>query len=229
MEHASDVPTTLPPAIDATLPHRAVQAPNYEEILLRDKEFALDETSLFFEDKGAVKATLRKIASRLNELGVPYAVVGGMALNYHGYVRATVDVDLLVTRDGLKTIHERLEGLGYLPPFAGSKQLRDTEYGVKVEFLVTGEYPGDGKPKPIAFPDPDTVSITTRGIRIINLPALLELKLASGMTGRGRRKDLSDVQEVIKVLGLKEDYVEKLNPYVQDQFRELWAEVQDGD
>ena len=34
------------------------------------------------------------------------------------------DVDILVTREGLKTIHERLEGLGYVPPFTGSKNLR---------------------------------------------------------------------------------------------------------
>lgn len=208
----------------------AISIPNYEELLLRDKELALDQASLFFEDKGVVKATLRKIASRLNELGIPYAVVGGMALNYHGYQRVTVDVDLLVTRESLQTIHDKLEGLGYLPPFAGSKQLRDTEHGVKVDFLVTGEYPGDGKPKPIAFPDPAKVAgVEVASIRFINLPSLLELKLASGMTGRARRKDLSDVQEVIKVLRLEEDFAEKLDPYVRDQFRELWSEAQDAD
>ena len=72
----------------------------------------------------------------------------------HGYRRFTEDVDLLVTREGLKEIHRKLEGLGYLPPFQGSKNLRDTEHGVKIEFLVTGEFPGDGKPKPVAFPAP---------------------------------------------------------------------------
>lgn len=33
-----------------------------------------------------------------------------------------------------------------VPPFAGSMRLRDTATGVKVEFLTTGDYPGDGKP-----------------------------------------------------------------------------------
>ena len=50
-----------------------------------------------------------------------------MALDAHGFRRLTVDVDILVTREGLKAIHERLEGLGYVPPFTGSKNLRDTE------------------------------------------------------------------------------------------------------
>ena len=47
--------------------------------------------------------------------------------------------NLPVTPDQLQEIHRRLDGLGYLPPFAGSKNLRDTEYGVRIEFLVTGD------------------------------------------------------------------------------------------
>ena len=55
----------------------------------------------------------------------------------------------------LSAIHAKLEGLGYVPPFSGSKNLRDTEHGVRIEFLIAGEFPGDGKPKPVAFPEPE--------------------------------------------------------------------------
>src|SRR5207237_4177136 len=115
----------------------------------------------------------------------------------HGYERFTTDIDILVTPEGLKKIHERLEGRGYLPPFTGRKHLRDTDSGVKIEFLTTGDYPGDGKPKPVAFPEPAQVSVEIQGMRFINLAALVELKLASGMTNPGRLKDLADVQELI--------------------------------
>ena len=37
--------------------------------------------------------SLRQIAAKLHEIGVPYAVGGGMALVAHGYDRTTVDVD----------------------------------------------------------------------------------------------------------------------------------------
>jgi hypothetical protein len=106
-----------------------------------------------------------------------------MALDAHGFRRLTVDVDILVTRDGLRTIHEKLEGLGFVPPFEGSKNLRDTEHGVRIEFLLAGGYPGDGKPKPVAFPDPAKVGVEIDGIRYLRLSSLIELKLASGMTG----------------------------------------------
>ena len=181
---------------------------------------------MHFEEKSAVHKALQKITRRLEELGVSYAVVGGMAMFLHGYRRFTEDVDLLVTREGLAEVHRQLEGLGYVPPFSGSKQLRDTEDGVRIEFLVTGDYPGDGKPKPVAFPDPAQSSIELNGIRCLELPKLIELKLASGMTNPGRLKDLADVQELIRTLHLKEELADQLNPFVQQKYRELWAAVQ---
>src|SRR5205085_1476634 len=99
--------------------------PDFEQQLAQDSRWALSEGSLFFEGKGAVQRTLTKITKRLRELGIPYAVVGGMALFQHGLRRFTEDVDMLVTAESLREIHERLEGLGYLPPFAHSKNLRD--------------------------------------------------------------------------------------------------------
>ena len=145
----------------------------------------MSQGSLFFEGKGAVQEALLKIARRLDQLGVPYCVAGGMALFQHGYRRFTEDVDILVTREGLREIHSGLDGLGYLPPFPRSKNLRDTENGVRIEFLIAGDYPGDGKPKPVAFPDPDSAGEIVEGIRFLSLPRLIELKLASGMTNRG--------------------------------------------
>jgi hypothetical protein len=122
-------------------------------------------------------------------------------------------------------VHAALEGLGYLPPFAGSKHLRDTTTGVRIEFLVAGQFPGDGKPKPVAFPDPERAATQINGINYISLPTLLEMKLASGMTNAGRLKDLADVQELIRILKLPRNTAEKLNLYVQPKFIELWDGV----
>ncbi len=180
---------------------------------------------MHFEKDSAVHKTLYKISQRLAEHGISYAVVGGMAMFFHGYRRFTEDVDILVTRAGLDEIHAKLEGLGYVPPFAGSKQLRDAESGVRIEFLIAGEYPGDGKPKPIDFPSPAEVSTNIDGISFIKLPRLLELKLASGMTGAGRLKDLADVQELIKTLNLPREMAESLHTFVRAKYLELWDDT----
>jgi hypothetical protein len=199
--------------------------PIYEELLNRDPRWALNEGSQHFEESSAVFKALHNITSRLKDLGIPYVVVGGMALFRHGLRRFTEDVDLLVTKDDLKVIHAKLAGLGYLPPFTNSKHLRDTQLGVKIEFLTTGDYPGDGKPKPVSFPDPRSVSFEAEGINYIHLPKLVELKLASGMTNPGRLKDLSDVLELIKTLNLPIDFADQLDAFVQGKFKELWSEA----
>src|SRR5438128_1099837 len=102
----------------------------YEQLLDRDPGWALREGSMHFEKGSAVHKTLEKIAHRLDELHVPYAVAGGMALFVHGYRRFTEDVAILVTREGLQEIHHALKGLGYVAPFSGSRNLRDADSGV---------------------------------------------------------------------------------------------------
>ena len=201
------------------------KVPSYEELLNRDARWALSEGSRHFEEKSAVFTALHKVGQRLKSLGIPYAVVGGMALFRHGLRRFTEDVDILVTKEDLKTIHAALEGLGYLQPFTNSKHLRDTELGVRIEFLTTGDYPGDGKKKPVSFPDPRTVAFEAEGLSYIHLNKLVELKLASGMTNVGRLKDLSDVLELIKVLDLPIEFANQLDPYVAGKFKELWKEA----
>jgi hypothetical protein len=201
----------------------------YEQRLRVERDWSMDEGDRHFQHDSAVFKTLRKIARRLASLGIPYAVAGGMSLDAHGFRRLTVDVDILVTREGLKTIHQELEGLGYVPPFTGSKNLRDTEHGVRIEFLIAGEFPGDGKPKPVAFPEPDRAGIEIGGIRFLALPKLVELKLASGMTGGiNRMKDLTDVVELIKTLSLPAEFAEELNPYVRDKYLEFWRGIQEA-
>jgi len=111
----------------------------YEQLLKRDRRRGFLEGSMHFERESAVHKSLERIVRRLEELGIPYAIAGAMAMFFHGYERFTTDVDILVTKEGLRQIHERLEDLGYVPPFKGSKQLRDTESGVRIEFLTTGD------------------------------------------------------------------------------------------
>lgn len=199
----------------------------YETQLDQDLRRALQEGSRHFEEASAVHQALRKITKRLDELGVAYAVAGGMALFLHGYRRFTEDVDILVTRVGLRLIHDRLEGRGHAAPFPGSKNLRDADSGVRIKFLVAGDYPGDGKPKPVAFPDPATARVEKEGVGYLSLPKLIELKLASGLTNPLRLRDIVDVQELITILPLTEAFADQLDPFVRPKYLELWKLVRE--
>ena len=178
----------------------------------------------FFAGKGMVNNALTNIVRKLDELGIDYALIGAVALNQHGYRRFTEDIDLLLTREGLERFHNELVGLGYRPAFEGS-QFRSTAENVRLEIVTAGEYPGDGQPKPVKFPEPSNAAIEIEGIRTITLEKLIELKLASGISALHCLKDLADVQELIKVKALGSDFANNLDPSVRDKFLELQRAV----
>src|SRR4051812_42560315 len=115
---------------------------------------ALENARRFFVGEADVQKALRKLVEVLHHERIPYAIAGALALNAYGYERVTVDVDVLLTREGLADFKAKYLGRGYSEKFKGSRGVRDTEHGVNVDVLVSGEFPGDGKPKPVAFPDP---------------------------------------------------------------------------
>jgi len=189
---------------------------------------AVREAERFFMAEGAVHRALEKLVGLLAAGRIPYALVGAMALNEYGYRRVTVDVDILLTRDGLEAFKRAHLGRGYLEKLPGSRGMRDTEHGVDIDVVLAGEFPGDGKPKPVAFPDPATAVEGAR-VRLLPLPRLIELKLASGMSAPHRLRDLADVLEVIRLQHLPEDFTAQLDPFVRDKFRELWQAAQHAD
>jgi hypothetical protein len=172
---------------------------------------------------------MHELGRRLESLGVPYAIAGAMALNAYGYERVTKDVAVLLTRDGLERAKRELLGRGYVEKFPGSRGMRDTVNGVAIDVLIAGDFPGDGKPKPIAFPDPGDVAVGGPDIAFLPMTILIELKLASGMTAPHRLKDLADVLELIRVNRLPADFGSGLHVYVRDKFEELWAAAQGGE
>jgi hypothetical protein len=195
----------------------------YESELGSSFDLVLREAEELYQGEGRLKKTYERLAKCLDELGIPYSIVGGYALILHGVRRFTEDIDLLVSKEGLDRLHKKLIGRGYVRVSSESRNLRDVETGVQIEFLVTGEFPGDGKPKPVAFPDPQVVEETREGIKVINLKSLIELKLASGMTAKARLQDLADVQRLIEKHHLTSDFAEQLHPYVRGKFLELLA------
>ena len=186
----------------------------------------MHDSDAFFRGEGAVHESGFRVAEGLRKRGIDFAVVGALALFHSGYRRFTEDVDLLVTREGLAAVHDALVGLGYLPKFAGSKALRDTSTGVTIDFLVTGDFPGDGKPGPLAFPDPAGNFTMIDGLPVLKLPRLVELKLASGLTGGlNRLKDTADIVEAVKRIPLDESLAPELHPYVRAKYLEIVAAV----
>jgi hypothetical protein len=203
----------------------------YEQRLRQGGELMLREAGAYFAGASALHVTLHRLAERLQAEGVAYALIGGLAMAEHGYARLTEDIDLVLTPAGLDAFSQRLVGRGYRPAFQGArKTFRDADTGVRIEVLTSGEYPGDGLPKPVAFPDPDLPGVVVEidGVRVIALDRLIELKLASGLSAPHRLRDLADVQDLIVRLDLPLSLAETLDASVRAKYAELWKQAQAG-
>ena len=190
---------------------------------------AYQEGLRFFMGKGILNETLRRVTKDLENHQIDYSVIGAVALNQHGYRRFTEDIDLLMTKEGLEKFRDELIGKGYRPAFKGATKIfRTTQENVTVEVITSGEFPGDGKPKPVVFPNPSKYQTEIDGVKTLILEKLIELKLASGMTAPHRLKDLADVQELIKLKNLSAEFADKLNLFVREKFLELQTAVENA-
>jgi hypothetical protein len=100
-----------------------------------------------------------------------------------------------------------------------SRRFTDRKTGITLDVLVTGLFPGSGRPGPLAFPDPRQVSERIEGIVYVNLAALVELKLAAR-----RWRDFADVVELIRCNDLDESFQERLHPSVRGDYIECLEE-----
>ncbi len=190
---------------------------------------AYQEGLRFFMGEGILNDTLRRVTKDLENHQIDYSVIGAVALNQHDYRRFTEDINLLLTKEGLEKFRNELIGKGYRPAFEGATKIfRTTQENVTVEVITSGEFPGDGKPKPVVFPNPSKYQTEIDGVKTLILEKLIELKLASGMTALHRLKDLADVQELIKLKNLSAEFADKLNLFVREKFLELQTAVENA-
>lgn len=180
----------------------------------------LKEIDMFFQRRDPVHQTMRRTAQRLGKAGISYAIVGGMALNAHRYERTTKDVDFLLTPAGLEAFRSQFVGKFYEQVSGRPRRFTDRANGVTIDILVTGRFPGLGKPGPIAFPDPATVSEVIDKHSIVNLPTLVQLKLAAR-----RWRDFADVVELIRFNKLDEALLPQLHASVRQDFIECLEEM----
>src|SRR5262245_49396134 len=179
----------------------------------------LKEISMFIQGRDQVHKTMRRLVKRLEKAGIPYAVMGGMAVNAHKYQRTTADLDVLLTPEGFEEFKKRFVPKHYGTVEGRARRFTDCTNDIGLDILLTGRYPGSGKPGPIVFPNPDDVSESVNEVRVIDLVTLIQLKLAAR-----RHRDFGDVVELIRVNELDESFGDRLHPSVRSDYIECLEE-----
>jgi hypothetical protein len=174
---------------------------------------------MFFQGTDPVHRTMDRVTDRLREAGLDYAIVGGMAVNAHRYHRTTADVDFLLRREDLEAFIERFVPVEFERLPGRPRRFLDPTTDVTFDVLVTGLFPGSGKPGPITFPNPSAVNQEIDGRYVIKLVNLIELKLAAG-----RYQGFADVVALVRENNLDESFARQLHSQVRSDYIECLEE-----
>ena len=175
-----------------------------------------------------VVAAMTKLADKLEAAGIDYCVMGGNALHVHGYTRATIDVDVLMTSEGRDKFVELYVGRGFTPRFAGGNtKFLSTVDGVPIDILLSGSFPGNTQTT-VAFPKPEEISYEEsyeglplgKTVKFVDLKNLINLKLVSyADLPDHRMQDFVDVNKLIENNPhLDEAFAEQLHPMVREYY-----------
>lgn len=148
-----------------------------------------------------------KSAAQLNNLGIRYALAGGLAVGAHGYVQATAYVDFLVGE-------EAFEHHGSVVAFKAGVPIEVD--GIRIDYL-----------SPVAL-GPHLEEVLdhppmTEGLAIVPIEVLIYMKLRAK-----RRRDLVDVIELVKVgadVNRVRDYLQQYAGDLIPSFEELVNEA----
>ncbi|MBX3168542.1 MAG: hypothetical protein KF760_14090 [Candidatus Eremiobacteraeota bacterium] len=124
-----------------------------------------------------VRDAALKASGQLSHLGVRHALVGGLAVGAHGYLRATKDVHFLVGE-------EAFEHHGLLVTFKPGIPIEVD--GIRIDYLSPSAF---GEHLEEAF---EAVT-QSAGVNVLGIEPLVFMKLVAH-----RRQDLLDVVELLK-------------------------------
>jgi hypothetical protein len=163
----------------------------------------------------------RAAVAVLAEHGIPHLIVGGLAVQEHGYPRVTIDVDIVVpdVLEAVEFLTANLSGPFFRVPETEDR-VEDRRNGVEIDLLPAGKVVKRGCKVP--FPQPDKAA---GPFQIVPLEALLSLKLDSAANSPLRRhKDKTDVIELITRRKLPRDLA--IHPAVRALYTETWDAIQ---
>ena len=168
-----------------------------------------------------LEQTARSAAELLAHFEIPHLIVGGLAVQEHGYPRLTTDVDIVV-QDVLEAVEFLTSDL--TGPFRRipnvDDRLIDSRNEVKIVLLPAGRVLRHGCQVPLEVSDVP---------KFITLEQLISLKLDSWKVSPLRRsQDKADVVELISRRKLPRDLA--VAPAVKDLYVQIWDGLQvEGD
>ena len=170
-----------------------------------------------------VKDRLRRVTETLNAASVPYAIIGGNAVQIwvaqadESVVRNTRDVDIVLNRSDLPLAIPALESAGFIFRQAAGVTMFLDGPNAKARDAVHVVFAGEKVREEYLAPVPSVEEYEfVKNMRTIKLEALVRMKLTSY-----RRKDQVHILDMISVGLLDESWLSRFSPELGERLKEL--------
>ena len=168
-----------------------------------------------------VVETARAAVAVLVDHGIPYLIVGGVAVQEHGYPRVTIGVDIVVpdVLEAVEFLTANLSGPFLRVPDCADR-VEDRRRHTFVDLLPAGKVGKHGCKVP--FPQPTKA---VEELQLVKIEELISLKLDSWVNSPLKRlRDKTDVVELILRRKLPRDLA--VAPTVRMLYTETWDALQ---
>lgn len=136
---------------------------------------------------------LRETVVALQNAGIRYMLIGGVAVNIHGYLRATRDLDLMLLVEDADIAHATFMGLGYqtldhradIASYVRGTQRLDVLYAQRPISRGLLEQPAEADFNGLKLP-------------VVSLEGLLGLKIQAFSDDPRRIRDFEDMMQLVK-------------------------------
>ncbi len=177
------------------------------------RALSIEQGLLTLQGTGPILETAREVSELLRAQAIDGAIIGGIAVGLHGRLRATEDVDVLVTADSA-ILGKCLRQAG----FEYDEAAREfSKRGVPVHIVTRTEV---GQ-RAFRFIDID-------GIRTVSLADLINIKLRSGRDNILRARDLGDAVDLIRANRLTGEFTGQIDSDLRSDFRRILQAIADA-
>jgi hypothetical protein len=140
---------------------------------------------------------LSQMVTALDENGVEYAICGGLALAIHGFVRATVDIDILIKLESLEKCYSIAETKGFdirgldisfkerAVEIRRVSKIDDDDEVLSLDFLLVTPQVED------VWETREQIDFLGRKLSVVSRTGLIKMK-----TLAGRPQDLADIERL---------------------------------
>lgn len=172
-----------------------------------------------------------KLSAKAGPLRLRFLVIGGHAVNFHGFQRGTEDADILICRTDTETWRELIPGMGF-------RLVHEQETFLQFGSIDAAEWDLDLMIVPAEtferlFSAAEADGPPDRPVRYVSFENLIALKAHALKHGQGLRslKDLTDVATLLKLRNvspeaewLKAIFQRNGTPEMHERIRKLVTE-----